>query len=190
MKKRLPAIILICVLMLTACGAEVDPSSETASVPPETSAPETEKTETEAPAKPTQEPETQTERAAETETTVEMATTRTAESEKETKKSGVSKYYSEEDIEQAKDAVREWTSSLFEGSTIKELYYPGDDFTEDYQAQSQSGGGAFQSTDHNMVLGGYFIQDDGTERGTSGYPLWVWILKRSTDGWSVVDAGY
>ena len=119
----------------------------------------------------------------------ETETTKAAGAGGEGKESGISRYYSEADIDQAKEAVRGWMSEAFEeGAKLKELYYPGDDFTDEF---ADSGATAFRSTDNSMVLGGYFIQSDGTERGTSGYPLWVWILWRSSDGgWFVKDAGY
>ena len=119
----------------------------------------------------------------------ETETTKAAGAGNEGKKSGISRYYSEADIDQAKEAVRGWMSEAFEeGAKLKELYYPGDDFTDEF---ADSGYTAFRSTDNSMVLGGYFIESDGTERGTSGYPLWVWILWRSSDGgWFVKDAGY
>ena len=109
--------------------------------------------------------------------------------ESESQKSGVSKYYSQEDIDNAMDAVRGWMREAAEaGAKLKELYYPGDDFTDEY---AKSGANAFKDTESSMVLGGYWIQSDGVERGTSGYPLWVWILGRDSDGgWSVKDAGY
>ena len=93
------------------------------------------------------------------------------------------------DVRGERVAVRGWMSEAFEeGAKLKELYYPGDDFTDEF---ADSGYTAFRSTDNSMVLGGYFIESDGTERGTSGYPLWVWILWRSSDGgWFVKDAGY
>ncbi len=146
--------------------------------------------ETKAPAETSRERETQKETA---ETTrgreTEAAATKAKETEKETKKSGSSRYYTDEDIEQAKEAVRDWMKESFEsGYKLKELYYPGDDFTDEF---ADSGYGAFKDTDSSMVLGGYWIQSDGVERGSSGYPLWIWILGRSSDGgWYVKDAGY
>lgn len=164
MKKKLLGIILVCVMLLSGCGAETVPSS----VPAET--------------------EGGTAVSGTTESLTLSANT-APETEATLNGSGSSRYYTDEDIELAKEAVRDWMSKAFEeGTTLKELYYPGDDFTDEF---SGSGYNAFGGTDDSMVLGGFFIQSDGTERGTSGYPLWVWILGRSDDGgWYVKDAGY
>ena len=145
----------------------------------------TQERETEPAERPTQERETP---ASDTEAEREE-TTKAPSTEGGGKKSGVSRYYSEEDIEEAKEAVRDWMSEAFEkGTKLKELYYPGDDFTDEF---ADSGSTAFRNTDNSMVLGGYFIEPDETERGTSGYPLWVWILWRGSEGgWFVKDAGY
>ena len=125
----------------------------------------TQERETEPAERPTQERETP---ASDTEAEREE-TTKAPSTEGGSKKSGVSRYYSEEDIEEAKEAVRDWMSEAFEkGTKLKELYYPGDDFTDEF---ADSGSTAFRNTDNSMVLGGYFIEPDETERGTSGYPL-------------------
>ncbi len=123
--------------------------------------------------------------SADPETTEGTAHTQAPSSSGRETVSDVSRYYSQEDIELAKEAVIAWMTEHFEtGTRISELYYPGDDFTERAEY------GSFDTTENSLLLGGCFVQADGTERGSSGYPAWVWILRRTGGGWTVVDAGY
>ena len=194
-KGRIILWLAVLGMLLTACGkagaAEPLPASAQETGTSKTAFADAAVTETEAsePAGTTapsaRESTAQTETPSGTETE-EEAPANTAGSEGGDEQSG---YYTQADIDQAKDAVRDWMNEAFEqGTELKELYYPGDDFTDEF---SGSGYDAFDNTGNSMVLGGYFIESDGTERGTSGYPLWVWILRRSPDGtWQVKDAGY
>jgi hypothetical protein len=101
-----------------------------------------------------------------------------------------SSLYTDDDINDAIDAVISYFETEFKGCTLKELSYPGDtssdlfnEYAEEYKA------------DEAIILNSSFDTDasggDGTLNPNSTYNGWQWILVRDNGGiWEVKTYGY
>ena len=101
-----------------------------------------------------------------------------------------SEIYSEEDIAAAIDTIKKEFKSNWNGCTLTEIYYAGDDSSKDHQDWADR-----NNADEVIVLLSSFDVDssggDGSLNPNSTYNDWKWILVRTNDGqWQHVDHGY
>ena len=105
-------------------------------------------------------------------------------------KSVDSEVYSKEDIDAAVDTIKHEFKSSWNGCTLREIYYAGDDSIESHQDWADR-----NDADEVIVLLSSFDVDssggDGSLNPDSTYSDWKWILVRSDGGkWKHVDHGY
>ena len=97
-----------------------------------------------------------------------------------------SELYTQEDIASASDAVKEYFHEGFEGCTLNEIYYAGD---ERSLAESK-----YHEGETLVLLSSFYVDSsggDGSFAADSTYDGWSWILVRESDGeWQVVNYGY
>lgn len=98
--------------------------------------------------------------------------------------------YSEEDIAAAIDTIKKEFKSNWNGCTLTEIYYAGDDSSKDHQDWADR-----NNADEVIVLLSSFDVDssggDGSLNPNSTYNDWKWILVRTNGGqWQHVDHGY
>ena len=98
--------------------------------------------------------------------------------------------YSTKEIEDAIDTAMDYFKKEFDGCTLTEIAYAGDDRSNDYAEWAQRIGG-----DEVIVLISSFDVDasggDGSLNPNSTYTKWMWILAREEGGkWQHVDHGY
>lgn len=103
---------------------------------------------------------------------------------------GYSEIYSEEDILQAIDTITDEFDKEWDGCTLTEIYYAGDEKSIDYQDWADR-----NDADEVIVLLSSFEVDssggDGSLNPNSTYSNWMWILVRTDGGqWQHVDHGY
>ena len=101
-----------------------------------------------------------------------------------------SEIYSEEDIAAAIDTIKKEFKSNWNGCTLTEIYYAGDDSSKDHQNWADR-----NNADEVIVLLSSFDVDssggDGSLNPNSTYNDWMWILVRTNVGqWQHVDHGY
>lgn len=101
-----------------------------------------------------------------------------------------SKIYTEDDIHSAIQIILEEFNKSWNGCTLKEIYYAGDETCQDYQDWADRNG-----ADEAIVLLSSFDVDSSGGNGSlnpnSTYEGWNWILVRSIGGqWRHVDHGY
>ena len=98
--------------------------------------------------------------------------------------------YSQDEIDSAIDVIKQEFKSNWKGCTLTEIYYAGDDRSEDYQEWADR-----NNADEVLVLLSSFSVDasggDGSLNPNSTYDNWMWILVRTNGGqWRHVDHGY
>lgn len=101
-----------------------------------------------------------------------------------------SEIYSEEDINAAIDTIIKEFNSSWNGCTLTEIYYAGDDCVKDHQEWAER-----SNADEVIVLLSSFDVDssggDGSLEPNSSYNSWNWILVRTNGGqWQHIDHGY
>ena len=101
-----------------------------------------------------------------------------------------SEMYSQQDIAAAIDVIKKEFKRGWKGCTLTEIYYAGDDKSEDYQEWAYR-----YNSDKVLVLLSSFNVDssggDGSLNPNSTYDNWAWILVRTSGGqWQHVDHGY
>ncbi len=101
-----------------------------------------------------------------------------------------SKLYSQEEIADAVNVAIDYFEKEFEGCTIKEIEYIGDEENVGYQDFADRNNSqdviVFVSTFDVDSSGG-----DGSLNSNYTYENWKWILARNADGkWEHVDHGY
>jgi hypothetical protein len=98
-----------------------------------------------------------------------------------------SEIYSQEDISSAIEIIKEEFDRDWNGCTLTEIYYAGDEASED--------AAKWNDADEVIVLLSSFDVDasggDGSLNPNSTYDNWNWILVRTDGGtWKHVDHGY
>ena len=101
-----------------------------------------------------------------------------------------SEIYSDAEIENAIDAAINYFEKNFEGCTLTEITYLGDDELDNWQEFAER-----NNADDVMVLVSSFnvgaSGGDGSLNPNSTYTNWKWVLVRTNDGkWEHVDHGY
>ena len=101
-----------------------------------------------------------------------------------------SEIYSDAEIENAIDVAINYFEKNFEGCTLTEITYLGDDELDNWQEFAER-----NNADDVMVLVSSFNVDasggDGSLNPNSTYTNWKWILVRTNGGkWEHVDHGY
>lgn len=100
-----------------------------------------------------------------------------------------SELYTQEEITAAIDTIKTEFKD-WKGCTLKELYYAGDEVSQDHQDWADR-----NNADEALVLLSSFDVDESGGNGSlnpnSTYDDWMWILVRSDGGqWKHVDHGY
>lgn len=101
-----------------------------------------------------------------------------------------SEYYTSKEINSAIETIIKQFDKEWDGCTLNEIYYAGDNMSKDYQDWADR-----NNADEVIVLLSSFEVDssggDGSLNPNSTYDGWLWILVRNTDGqWKHVDHGY
>lgn len=101
-----------------------------------------------------------------------------------------SEMYSEEEISDAIDVIKKEFESDWEGCTLTEIYYAGDEISKAHQDWADR-----NDADEVIVLLSTFSVDSSCKMGAlnknSTYSDWMWILVRTNGGkWQHVDHGY
>lgn len=101
-----------------------------------------------------------------------------------------SEYYTSKEINSAIETIIKEFDKEWDGCTLNEIYYAGDNMSKDYQDWADR-----NNADEVIVLLSSFEVDssggDGSLNPNSTYDGWLWILVRNTDGqWKHVDHGY
>ena len=101
-----------------------------------------------------------------------------------------SEVYSDAEIKSAIDVTIDYFEKNFDGCTLTEITYLGDDKLDDWQEFAER-----NSADNVIVLVSSFTVDvsggDGSLNPNSTYTNWKWVLVRSDGGaWKHVDHGY
>ena len=101
-----------------------------------------------------------------------------------------SSLYSTDEIKDAIDAAMDYFKKEFDGCTLTEITYDGDDTSADFAEWAQRVDG-----DEVIVLVSSFDVDasggDGSLNPNSTYTKWMWIMARQEGGkWQHVDHGY
>ena len=101
-----------------------------------------------------------------------------------------SEIYSDAEIENAIDVAIDYFEKNFEGCTLTEITYLGDDKLDDWQEFAER-----NNADDVMVLVSSFSVGasggDGSLNPNSTYTNWKWVLVRTDGGkWKHVDHGY
>lgn len=101
-----------------------------------------------------------------------------------------SEIYSQEDINAAIDTIKKEFKRNWDGCTLTEIYYAGDDSSKEHQDWADR-----NNADEVIVLVSSFDVDssggDGSLNPNSTYSDWSWILVRTNGGkWQHVDHGY
>lgn len=101
-----------------------------------------------------------------------------------------SEIYSDTEINDAIDVAIDYFKKEFEGCTLTEITYIGDDKNNDYLEFAER-----NNSNEVMVLVSSFDVDssggDGSLNPNSTYTKWKWILVKDSNGkWVHVDHGY
>ncbi len=99
-----------------------------------------------------------------------------------------SELFTQGEIASATDAAKEYFHDEFEGCTMTEIYYAGDE-------RSQKEQGYYEGEDIVMVLISSFYTlehgGDGSFAADTVYNGWSWYLIKDNDGkWTVINYGY
>ena len=101
-----------------------------------------------------------------------------------------SEMYTQEDISEAIETIKKEFESNWEGCSLKEIYYAGDDISNDYQAWADR----HNADEVIVLLSSYYVEPnggDGSLEQDYTYTNWNWILVRTIGGkWVHVDHGY
>ena len=101
-----------------------------------------------------------------------------------------SEIYTDVEIENAIDVAVNYFKKVFEGCTLKEITYLGDEKNDGWKEFAER-----NNADDVIVLVSTFDVDasggDGSLNPNSTYTNWKWILVRTDNGkWKHVDHGY
>lgn len=101
-----------------------------------------------------------------------------------------SELYTQSDINSAINVTKRQFRRNWNGCTLTEIYYAGDEVSKDHQKWADRNG-----LDEVIVLISSFDVDssggDGSLNPDSTYKNWMWILGRSKGGqWQPLDHGY
>ena len=101
-----------------------------------------------------------------------------------------SEIYTDSEIEDAIQTVKEYFKREFDGCTLTKIGYVGDTFADEFAKRAQQ-----YNADEAIILYSSFDVDssggDGSLNPNSTYDNWQWILVRNGDGaWRHVDHGY
>ena len=101
-----------------------------------------------------------------------------------------SEKYSQKEISAAIDVIKDEFEREWQGCTLQEIYYAGDEMSADYQDWANR-----NNADEVIVLLSTFDVDDSCTDGSLNknctYSDWMWILVRTNGGkWQHVDHGY
>lgn len=101
-----------------------------------------------------------------------------------------SELYTQDDIKSAINVTKRQFRRNWNGCTLTEIYYAGDEVSEKHQEWADRNG-----LDEVIVLISSFNVDssggDGSLNPNSTYKNWMWILGRSKGGqWQPLDRGY
>lgn len=101
-----------------------------------------------------------------------------------------SEIYSQQDISEAIETIKDEFDKEWKGCTLNELYYAGDAVSQEYRDWADR-----NNADEVIVLLSSFFVDESCEDGSlnqnSTYDDWNWILVRTEKGkWQHVDHGY
>ena len=101
-----------------------------------------------------------------------------------------SEIYSDAEIESAIDVAINYFGKNFEGCTLTEITYLGDDKLADWQEFANRN----NATDVIVLVSSFDVDasgGDGSLNPNSTYTNWKWVLVRTNDGkWKHVDHGY
>ena len=101
-----------------------------------------------------------------------------------------SKVYTDADIASAIDVIKKEFKKEWNGCTLNEIYYAGDDFSKDYQEWIDR----YNANEVIVLLSSFDVDSsggDGSLNPNSTYEDWMWILVRTGDNkWIHVDHGY
>lgn len=101
----------------------------------------------------------------------------------------VSEVYTQEDIQSAIDIVKKDFELQFNGCTLTEIYYAGDEISEDFIDWANRN----NEEEVIVLLSSFDVDSSGGDcfNSNSTYDGWNWILVRSDGGqWKHVDHGY
>lgn len=101
-----------------------------------------------------------------------------------------SEIYTSDDIKSAIETIKKEFDIGWNGCTLTEIYYAGDEISTDHQDWADR-----NDADEVLVLLSSFDVDgsggDGSLNPNSTYDNWMWILVRTAGGeWQHVDHGY
>ena len=101
-----------------------------------------------------------------------------------------SEIYSDDDIEAAYQTVKDYFSDEFYGCTLTKLYYPGDNYADEFNEYAER----YHADEAIIILSSFDVNSsggDGSFNPNSTYNNWSWILIRNNGGdWEHVDHGY
>ena len=101
-----------------------------------------------------------------------------------------SEIYTDREIEDAIQTVKEYFKREFDGCTLTKIGYVGDTFADEFAARAQQ-----YNADEAIILYSSFdvgsSGGDGSLNPNSTYDDWQWILIRNANGaWRHADHGY
>ncbi len=101
-----------------------------------------------------------------------------------------SERYSPKEVSAAIDVIKDEFEREWQGCTLQEIYYAGDEISADYQDWANR-----NNADEVIVLLSTFDVDDTCTDGSLNknftYSDWMWILVKTNGGkWQHVDHGY
>lgn len=98
--------------------------------------------------------------------------------------------YSTDDIHSAIDVITDDFDREWNGRTLKQIYYAGDEVTKEYQEWTER----YDKDEVIVLLSSFYVNSsggDGSLNPNSTYNDWNWILVRDSEGnWQHVDHGY
>ena len=98
--------------------------------------------------------------------------------------------YSAEEIEDAIDVAVNYFKKEFDGCTLTDITYAGDETSADFAEWAQR----IDGDDVIVLISSFDVGDsggDGSLNPNSTYTKWMWILARKEGGkWQHVDHGY
>ena len=101
-----------------------------------------------------------------------------------------SEIYSDAEIDSAIDVAIDYFEKYFDGCTLTEITYLGDDELDDFQEFAERN----NADDVIVLISNFEVNDsggDGSLNPNSTYTDWNWILVRTDGGqWEHVDHGY
>ena len=98
--------------------------------------------------------------------------------------------YSTDEIKAAIDVAMDYFKKEFDGCTLTEITYAGDETSADFNEWAQR----IDGDDVIVLISSFEVGDsggDGSLNPNSTYTKWMWILARKEGGkWQHVDHGY